>query len=136
MEKFRALIDKLPTWFLPAVAIAAILWLTLAPHPAGKLDIPLFPGADKIVHVALFGFLAFVVLLEAMKEKRWTTLSLFTIGVISFLCTGFGVGIEFIQKAMGLGRSLELLDMAADGAGAFGIGGVWAAMQGVFAKPE
>lgn len=136
MQKLRNLISKIPTGLLTGVTLAVILWLTLAPNPTRKLHIPFFYGADKIVHLLMFGFLTFVVLLETMKHKNWNTLSLVTVGCITFICAIFGVGIEFLQRAMGLGRSFEILDILADTAGAFAAGGIWAMIQGVIATPD
>lgn len=121
---------------LSGITVAIILWLTLAPHPTGDLEMPLFPGADKIVHFIMFGFLTFVVMLETMKHFHWKPLSLVTVGLISFVCAAFGIGIEFAQRAMGLGRGLEILDMLADSAGAVGAGGIWAALQDSFATRD
>lgn len=134
MQEFRNIIGKIPTGVLTGVTLALILWLTLAPHPTGDLDLPLFPGADKIVHAVMFGFLCFVALLETMKYKKWVMLPLVTVGVISILCALLGTGIEFLQRAMGLGRSLEIMDILADTGGAIGVGGLWAMFQEAFAK--
>lgn len=132
MERFRRIIDKIPTGLLSGITVAIILWLTLAPHPTGDINLPLFPGADKIVHAVMFGFLALMVLLETMKHRKWEPLSLVTVGVIAFICAIFGIGIEIAQRAMGLGRSFETLDILADSAGAMLAGGVWAAVQDWF----
>ena len=126
------LMGKVPTGLLSGITVAAILWLTLAPHPTGDVELPLFPGADKIVHAAMFGFLAFMVLLETMKHRKWNALPLAEIGVMAFLCSGFGIGIEIAQRAMGLGRSFEVLDILADSAGAFVAAGIWAVVQPKF----
>ena len=136
MQKFRNFIGKIPTGLLTGVILALILWLTLAPHPTGDMKLPLFPGADKIVHLLMFGFLTFVALLETMKRKKWAMLSLVTIAVISILAALLGIGIELLQRAMGLGRSFEILDILADTAGAIGAGGVWAIGQKAIAKPD
>lgn len=134
MERFRQLAGKIPTGLLSGVTVAVILWLTLAPHPAGDLELPLFPGADKIVHMIMFGFLTLVVLLETMKYRKWQFLPLVTVGIIAILVSLFGVGIEFAQRAMGLGRGLEILDMLADAAGAMAAAGIWAAFQKLIAR--
>ena len=136
MQKFRNIIGKIPTGLLTGVTLALILWLTLAPHPTGDLDLPLFPGADKVVHVIMFGFITFTALLETMKYEKWEMLSLVTVGVISIACALLGIGIEVIQRAMGLGRSFEILDILADTAGAIGVGGIWAMFQKFIAKSD
>lgn len=134
MERFRNFIGKVPTGLLTGVTVAAILWLTLAPHPTGDVEIPLFPGADKVVHSIMFGFLTMIVLLESMKYYKWEPLSLARIGVVAFICSAFGVGIEVAQRAMGMGRSFEILDILADACGAMVGAAVWAAIQDFFAQ--
>lgn len=134
MNEFRKIMGKVPTGLLSGLTIALILWLTLAPHPTGDLDLPLFPGADKVMHAVMFGFLAFVVLLETMKHRQWTVLSLPLVGLIALLCALFGIGIEVAQRLMGLGRSFEVLDILADTGGAVAAGGVWAMFQPLIAR--
>lgn len=121
---------------MSGITVALILWLTLAPHPTGDLEIPLFPGADKIVHGIMFVFLSIIVLLDIMKHRDWQPLGLVTVSVVSLLCAVFGIGIEIAQRAMGLGRSFEILDILADMAGAVLGGGIWAMLQSVIAKPD
>ena len=132
MNWLRNLLGKVPAGVLSGITVAVILWLTLAPHPTGDLDLPLFPGADKIVHAVMFGFLTFIILLEMMKHRKWVMLPLPLIGLVSILTALLGVGIEFAQRAMGMGRELEILDMIADGAGSATGGAIWAAVQKLF----
>lgn len=136
MDKFRNLIGKVPAGLLSALTFILILWLTLAPHPTGEVEIPLFPGADKIVHLVMFAFLTCVALLEMMKHNKWQCLSLVTIGIMALVCSALGFGIELLQRAMGLGRSFEILDILADAAGAFGGAGIWAAFQNLLAPKD
>lgn len=136
MKRLRMLLGKVPTGLLSGITVAAILWLTLAPHPTGRLQIPTFVGADKVAHAVMFAFLALVVLFELMKRHAWQMLPLTTVGLVAFGCSVFGIGIEFAQRAMGMGRGLEVLDMLADAAGAFGMAGVWAAVQKLIAESD
>lgn len=134
MNRFREIIGKIPTGVISGVTLALILWLTLAPHPTGSVDLPLFPGADKVAHAIMFGFLTFVVLLEWMKRKGWTMLPLASIAAVAFAVGVLGIIIEVIQRAMGLGRTFETLDIIADTAGAFAAAGIWAMVQEFFAQ--
>lgn len=112
---------KLKPFILSTLCIAAILWLTLAPHPLPDDDIPAFPGADKLAHACMFGGLYFLLyidleLLQRHKKlpsghpRRWD----FAAGVFA---VALGGAIELLQEAMGLGRGCEPLDFAADTAG-------------------
>lgn len=136
MERWKHLIAKIPTGILSGVSLAVILWLTLAPHPTGDLKISLFPGADKVVHMVMFGFLTFMVLLDIMKHKGWQSLSLALIAVVAFITALLGIGIECAQRAMGLGRTFEVLDILADTAGSMAAAGIWAMLQGLWANPS
>lgn len=136
MERLRNWIGKVPVGILSGVTLLVILWLTLAPHPTGDLKLPLFPGADKVVHALMFGFLVIMILLDIMKKRSWKLVPLVVIGVVSILCALLGIGIEVAQRAMGLGRSFETLDILADTGGAVIAGGLWAMFQGLFAKPQ
>lgn len=133
MEKFRTVLGKIPTGVPTCIVVAAILWLTLVPRPVGDLELPLFPGADKIAHGLMFMGLALIVLLENIKRKGWQELSMVRIGTICFICAGFGIGTELLQRAMHLGRTFETLDMLADAAGAMGAGGIWLIVQDIIA---
>lgn len=134
MERFRNWINKVPTGLLSGVTLALILWLTLAPHPTGEIELPLFPGADKLVHALMFGFLTIVILLERMKHEHWNPLPLGEIGVIAFFTAVTGILIEVAQHLMGLGRSFEVLDILADTSGSFVAAAIWAAVENKIAK--
>lgn len=117
--------EKAPGWLFTLLTVALILWLTLAPEPVGDVDIPLFPGADKLVHAIMFGFLNLVVLFDLCRAHRWRYVATGWILLITLLAALFGVGIEYLQRAMGIGRSLEAADMLADSAGALLTGLSW-----------
>lgn len=134
--KFRKLLDKIPTWTLSGLTIILILWLTLVPHPTGDLDLPLFPGFDKIAHGIMFGFLSFVVLLEWMKKRGWQPISMAGLALVPFGSALFGILIEWLQHLMGLGRTLEIYDMLADAAGAMIGGALWAVIQNSIRDPQ
>ena len=136
MNWLRNVLGHVPTGLLSGITVIAILWLTLAPHPTGDMELPLFPGADKVAHALMFAFLAFMVCIETMKKNGWQMLKLPLIAVIAFACSIFGIGIEITQRAMGLGREFETLDILADAAGAFGASGIWAMVQEFFAQSD
>ena len=71
MDKARRIIEKLPSWLLTAVTVAAILWLTLVPRPLGDMKPELFPGADKVVHAIMFGGLALMILTDCSRSRGY-----------------------------------------------------------------
>lgn len=121
MKFFDTLYRRL-SWCRPpipsVITILLILWLTLAPKPVGEMDVPLFPGIDKVVHACMFGFLTAVMWVDCGRRNRqWKFPSLRSTAILDSASMALGIAIEFMQHSMGLGRSLEWADMAADAAG-------------------
>lgn len=118
-------LKALPGWILTIVTVGVILWLTLWPDPVGAEDLPLFPGADKIVHGLMFGFLTFVALLDWTRGRDFNSVSAKVIFTTATLSTLLGILIEFAQDGMALGRTYDELDILADGIGSFSVAGGW-----------
>lgn len=119
MNKIKVFLTKMPGWILTILTVLLILWLTLAPDPLGDDSPQLFPGADKIVHTLMFGFLTVVILLDRERKTEWHPVGksfAITAGMVSAI---FGIAIEFAQRAMDMGRGFEVADMIADCTGAF-----------------
>ena len=73
---------------------------------------------DKWVHIGLFSVMAFLFMLpvctcNATKKNKWVSVIKIAISV-----SVWGLTTEFIQKFFIPGRSFDLLDWAADSAGA------------------
>lgn len=132
------MIHRLLPGLLTTVVVLAILWLTLAPQPLPETDIPLFPGADKLVHAIMFGGLAGVLCLDrdlwrARKLRRTGVLpepstlipprNVLIIICIILVSAIFGGVIEMLQEGMHAGRTGDAWDFVADAAGAV-IGGI------------
>lgn len=98
----------------PALIWAAVLFgLSCIP---GRRDAPaLLPGADKLVHAVLFGILGALLArgLSRSTSLRFAALMLTSVG----LAILYGASDEFHQ-AFVPGRSPDVLDLLADGAGA------------------
>ena len=131
-KRFRHILCALPPWILTAVTVVLILWLTLAPRPFGDIRAPLFPGADKIVHSLMFGFLTAMICADRARKDRSVSpshiSSLFAL-VSAAGASLFGVAIEFLQHWLGIGRSFETADIIADCSGAFIFAALWLIIQ-------
>lgn len=134
MQRFRQIFDKIPYWVPSFITVALICWLTLAPRPLGDVEVPLFPGADKIAHGVMFGFLVIILLIDICRARKWGSISLPVVSVVALGCAAFGVGIEFIQQHMQAGRSLEAWDMVADVTGAITCAALWLVIQPALIK--
>lgn len=116
MSRFYTILSRIPLFLSSAILIAAILLLTLL--PGNELPTPPdIPFVDKWTHALMFGALASTLLYDwsrrtgALTWRQW-------IGV-ALISTLIGGLIEFLQDAMGWGRSGEMLDFVADAIGAF-----------------
>lgn len=119
------LLEKLPSWILTIITVAIILWLTLASKPLGDEPPPMFPGADKMAHAVMFGFLTLMILLDSVRKREWVKADWWILAAAIIGSALLGVGVEFMQKSMGQGRSFEVADMIADSAGALIAGAGW-----------
>ena len=92
-------------------------------HQCGDtLNLPSFPGADKLAHMFAYGTLAFTVLWYFGKkgvDRPWLTLTLTVL-----FCLFYGISDEFHQSFIPL-RSVSAFDLLADTAGAFCISIIW-----------
>lgn len=122
-------ISGLPPWILSALTVALILWLTLSPEPFGDTKPRLFPGADKVVHAIMFGYLTIMLLLDRQRRDGWRKNSRVQIIISACVSTAFGVAVEFIQRLMAMGRGFEISDMIADAAGACLCACLWDTLQ-------
>lgn len=129
MNKIKTILTRFPMWIFTILTVLLILWLTLAPNPLGDDSPVLFPGADKIVHGIMFGFLLAMILLDRQRKTDWQILRPAFITAAAAAAGAFGIGIEFIQKAMDMGRGFEIADMTADCTGVAICAVSWAKLQ-------
>lgn len=126
MDRLRTHLKALPGWILTVLTLAAILWLTLAPHPLGEQEPPqLFEGEDKVVHALMFGFLTFVALVDWARGRDFDKVRWPVCLITAAISTAIGIAVEYAQRAMAMGRGFDIFDMVADGTGAFAVAIIW-----------
>lgn len=119
------ILDKIPRFLTSAVVTAGVLYLTLAPRPFGSVRIPLFEGADKVVHFMMFFAMAFAYHFDFRRGKKPVDEARL-MGWIFVSLLAFGGLIELAQWKMRMGRSGDWYDLLADIAGAvYGIILAW-----------
>lgn len=123
-------LSSLPAWILSVITLIAILWLTLAPKPMGEVEVPLFPGSDKIAHGVMFGFLTFTGLLDLTRGHGYRSIVWWEALVMACVSSAVGVVIEYLQRGMALGRSFDEMDMVADAVGSFAVAAIWMIAEG------
>lgn len=119
------ILDRIPRFLTSAVVTAGVLYLTLAPRPFGSVRIPLFEGADKVVHFMMFFAIAFAYHFDFRRGKKPVDEARL-MGWIFVSLSAFGGLIELAQWKMRMGRSGDWYDLLADIAGAvYGIILAW-----------
>lgn len=119
------ILDRIPRFLTSAVVTAGVLYLTLAPLPLGSVRIPLFEGADKVVHFMMFFAMAFAYHFDFRRGKKPVDEARL-MGWIFVSLSAFGGLIELAQWKMRMGRSGDWYDLLADIAGAvYGIILAW-----------
>lgn len=119
------ILDRIPWFLTSAVVTAGVLYLTLAPRPFGSVRIPLFEGADKVVHFMMFFAMAFAYHFDFRRGKKPVDEARL-MGWIFVSLSAFGGLIELAQWKMRMGRSGDWYDLLADIAGAvYGIILAW-----------
>lgn len=110
------ILDRIPRFLTSAVVTAGVLYLTLAPRPFGSVRIPLFEGADKVVHFMMFFAMAFAYHFDFRRGKKPVD-EVRLMGWIFVSLSAFGGLIELAQWKMRMGRSGDWYDLLADIAG-------------------
>lgn len=119
------ILDRIPRFLTSAVVTAGVLYLTLTPRPFGSVRIPLFEGADKVVHFMMFFAMAFAYHFDFRRGKKPVDEARL-MGWIFVSLSAFGGLIELAQWKMRMGRSGDWYDLLADIAGAvYGIILAW-----------
>lgn len=128
-NQIRNILQELPPWLLTGITLIAILWLTLSPRPFGSMHTPFFPGADKLAHAVMFGFLVVMMALDRARKKEFHRLSPLFLICCALFSSGLGIAIEYLQEYLNTGREFEYLDMVADSCGAFSAAFIWLFLQ-------
>ena len=92
-------------------------------QPGDSLDLPLFPGADKLAHMAVYALLSGAVICAFSSRTRSKRRYLVLTAAI-LVPMLFGISDEYHQSFVA-GRSSEFFDVVADAAGALLVSIVW-----------
>jgi len=111
-----SLLFSIPQWLritLSLIYLSIIALLSLLP-PNDFPDIPLFPGADKIVHTCLYLGLVWLACWSMHAEIKHIWYYLI---ILFAIC--WGAIMELFQLLMHMGRSFDLYDIIVNSVGAF-----------------
>lgn len=111
---------------VPVLAVMGLIFF-LSSLPGSEVPGLLFPGSDKLLHVAAYAVLASAALVavpDGLRRRRPCRVAL-TVSLFSFL---YGISDELHQSFVP-GRDASLPDVAADAAGAALAVSVWFAAE-------
>jgi VanZ family protein len=93
------------------IYLTIVAFLSLLP-PNDLPDIPLFPGADKIVHTCMYLGLAWLACwsMHAEVKRKWYY-------IIILFSISWGIMMEIFQFLMHLGRAFEFYDIVSNSIG-------------------
>lgn len=98
---------------LVVLYVGCIVALSLL--PAQDLpQIPLFPGADKIIHFLMYFIFSLLFCWALRTEKHYFRLFFIILATI-----GWGMFMEYVQLVMHIGRSFSWYDVFANSLGVF-----------------
>lgn len=101
LDRFRPTFQKI---VLP-IYWAFLTYMLLKPGTENQEYWFMFSGIDKLIHLSIFAFLGFSILMSFKFLKVYQFIIIIII---------YGIGTEVLQEVMHLGRSFELLDILAD----------------------
>lgn len=109
-----SLLFSIPQWLRITISLAYlsfIAFLSLMP-PDGLPDIPLFRGADKLIHTCLYFGLTLLACwsMHAEIKHGWYY-------VIAIFSISWGVFMEVFQSMMHMGRSFDPYDILGNSVG-------------------
>lgn len=111
-----------PLRMVPMILVMGTIFY-LSHQPGDTLDLPVWPGIDKMAHLLVYGLLAAATLLAF--DERWkigkTRLILF---ITPIFCLFYGITDE-IHQSFVPGRFPSFADILADVAGAVLVSLVW-----------
>lgn len=100
-----------------ALTLGVVLYATLWSDPLGDQEMPPIPHLDKLIHVIMMGGLFGAIAFDRQRSDKSRRLSRLFLNTLAVAVMAFGILDEIAQVSMGLGRSGDIYDLAADWTG-------------------
>lgn len=103
---------KQPPWIYTILTASLIIYLTLTPHPLPDNDVPVFEGADLVVHAIMFGSMYIALVFDYYRNyQRLPHRIEWMMGGVSVVAGGL---VEVLQARFLVTRSGDIGDFIAD----------------------
>ena len=110
----QSIIKRIPTGVFTALVAGLIAYLSLDGDPFDANRVKLFEGADKVIHAIMYFTLVSVLLFDTAKRMFPKNISTLVVVLCAALAFAYSVLMEYLQGAMGLGRSASVYDAVAN----------------------
>lgn len=111
----RTTVSLMTAWWTAVLAYAAAIFtVSSSPQPFGVQAMP--PFLDKVIHAAVFGGFSFTVWMAMRRSRPCASTGRLSLLAILVAVT-YGLTDE-VHQAFVPGRSMDILDLAADAVGA------------------
>lgn len=100
-----------------ALTLGVVLYATLFSDPLGDHEMPPIPHLDKLIHAVMMGGLFGAIAFDRQRADKSRRLSRRFLNTLAIAIMAFGILDEIAQVSMGLGRSGDIYDLAADWSG-------------------
>lgn len=100
------------TWWPTLTVVCVILYATLNDNPIGADELPIFPGADKLIHAIMFGGLFAAITFDRYRDGRGMALK--SLLITAGICVVCGALDEVCQSLLTAAREGDPLDFLAD----------------------
>lgn len=109
----------LKCWWPTIIVMAVVCYAIFFPDPMGDSMDMSIPHLDKLIHAIMMGGIVAAVAFDLHRaDMSHNCLTFKSMAVITLAVMSFGVVSEILQSAMGLGRTGDIFDIAADWGGA------------------
>ena len=109
--------DFIRHYWPSVLTLSVVLYATLCSDPLADSSMPPIPHLDKLIHAVMMGGLYGAIVFDRQRSDRSRPLTRRFIYLLAAAVIAFGALDEVAQVAMGLGRSGDLYDLAADCSG-------------------
>lgn len=109
----------LKCWWPTIIVMAVVCYAIFFPDPVGDSMDMSIPHLDKLIHAIMMGGIVAAVAFDLQRaDMSRNRLTFKTMAIITLSVMTFGVVSEILQSSMGLGRTGDIFDIAADWGGA------------------
>lgn len=107
------------TYWRSLLAVLVVFFLSVYNFLPIEKSIPTFPHSDKVIHLLMYAFLSFFLMLDYKRDNVFKQKRRFFYVILVLFPFVYGAAIEVVQEVFCISRNAEFLDWVADALGVF-----------------